>query len=164
MKRSMTVIGELFLCSIIVFILYLLIVPWEQDDLVKQTDARKTVQPNTEGVASRADGSSEPPESVAALFGWKKREKPPEEVREKTAEAAENKVEQKPEQINWLTPIGFALDSGSVRYHFFKDDRTKRVMKLAVGVPVDGWKIVEVSGNEYILDFNGKLYSVKGNP
>jgi hypothetical protein len=103
-----------------------------------------------------------PPERIASLFGWVKREKTQGKVRETVPEIAETKKEAEP--ITWLKPVGFALDSGSVRYQFFKDERTKRVFKLAAGISDNGWKMIEATGGEFILEFEGKLYSVKRNP
>ena len=168
MKRSIIVIGEFLLTLFILYELYLLIIPLRGKDLVSQQDKGRAEKVDAVEQEITGTPQSIPPERVAYLFGWRKKEnvkaKEQAHAQETAPEAAETKAAEKPELINWLKPVGFALDSGSVRYHFFKDERTKRVMKLSVGVPDNGWKMIEANDNEFVLEFEGKLYSVKRNP
>ena len=168
MKRSIIVIGELFLIAVVLYAAYLLVIPWRERQIETRQEKNKVEESDAVTQEMMSTAQRVPPERVASLFGWRKREqvqkKTPEKVQEAVPEAIEPKKEVGPEPITWMKPVGFALDSGSVRYQFFKDERTKRVLKLAVGVSDGGWKMIEATGSEFILEFEGKLYSVKRNP
>jgi hypothetical protein len=164
MKRSTVVIGELLLISIILFESYLLIIPWSEKDLVTEQDKGRVEKVAAVEQEEKGTRQSVTPEIVASLFGWRKREKVQVKNQEIDTKPAEANIAAMPQPISWLKPVGFASDSGDVKYHFFKDERTKRVLKLSVGIPDSGWKMIEANDNEYVFEFEGKLYSVKINP
>jgi hypothetical protein len=164
MKRLIIVTGELLLISLILYESYLLMIPWSEKDLAMDQDEGRVEKLNTVEQEKKDTRRSVPPDVVASLFGWKKREKVQVKNQETVPKPVEANNAAKPEPINWLKPVGFASDSGSVKYHFFKDERTKRVLKLSVGIPDSGWKMIEANNNEFVFEFEGKLYSVKKNP
>jgi hypothetical protein len=163
MKRSIVATGELSLVAIIICASYLLIAPWREKPLETRREKSRAEELNAAALEEKNTARDASPERVAHLFGWKMRESVREKVQETVSNAAETKKVREPEPLTWLKPVGFALDSGSVRYQFFKDERSKRVFKLAAGISDNGWKMIEATGSEFILEFEGKLYSVKRN-
>ena len=75
MKRSIIVTGELLLISIIIYESYLLIIPWSEKNLVTEQDKGRVEKMNAVGQEKKGTRQSVPPEIVASLFGWRKREK-----------------------------------------------------------------------------------------
>jgi hypothetical protein len=159
MKRSIIAIGELSLIAIIFYASYLLIAPWREKPIETRQEKSGVEVLNTAALDEKTTARGAPPERVAFIFGWKGRDK----ARQTVSEAAETKKVGEPEPLAWLKPVGFALDSGNIRYQFFKDERTKRVFKLAAGISDDGWKMIEATGSGFILEFEGRQYSVKRN-
>jgi hypothetical protein len=163
MKRSILAAGELSLVAIIFYTSYLLVVPWREKPLETRREKNRAEESNATALEEKDTARDASPERVAHLFGWKMRETVREKVQETVSNAVETKTVREPEPLTWLKPVGSALDSGNIRYQFFKDERTKRVLKLAVGTSDNGWKMIETTGSEFVLEFGGKLYSVKRN-
>jgi hypothetical protein len=148
---------ELFIISIILFLSCLAVIPWKPKELAigqHESGGEYPVKKETE-IEHALHVMT--PEGIATLFGWKKREK----SLQKTIPVAEAKISEKPESISWLKPVGFVEVSGNMKFHFFKDERAKRVLKVAEGVPNNGWTIIDVRKNEFILEHEGKSYSVQ---
>jgi hypothetical protein len=98
-----------------------------------------------------------PPDNVAQLFGWKKREPAAEPA---VMPAVEEKVEEKIIVAPWLKPLGYVIGQDGKKYYFFKDEKSNIVLQLSDDNSDNGWRLLEAKKEEFILEHEGEKYVV----
>ena len=151
---------EIVFAFCILVLLFTWVMPWKNREIDLQ---EATPREEKAGVLPQPRGERERsvmPESVAVLFGWKKREPvaPPVETPE-----VEEKAEQQIIQASWLKPIGYAIREDSKKYYFFKDVKSNIVLQLSDDTSDNGWILLEANEEEFLLEYEGKKYSVPYN-
>jgi len=153
---SKVIHGIIILC--ILALLYFWIVPWKKKEINFQgvLDQKNT----TNVIRETADlvSPSVSPERVALLFGWKR--KPAARPVTEILVEEEPPIEEKVVLATWLRPLGYAIGSDGKKYFFFKDEKSNKVLQLTDDNVDSGWKILDVSDAEFLLEYEGKKYSV----
>jgi len=101
--------------------------------------------------ASRMGGSSRAsPPDVAGLFAFARPVSTP-----VTPQPAAP-----PERVAWLHYIAFVVGPSGQTTYFFKNDQTGRVLMLALQEPRDGWALLEMQGDTWMLENGEHRYMV----
>jgi hypothetical protein len=147
-------IADIILILSIPVLVYLLLVPGAK----KEVGFREAVQPAVKTVPdAKGDtgvGQAVSPDNVALLFGWKKKPVKTPENRE------DHPAVEKPIPAPWVKPLGYAVSPEGKKYYFLKDERSNQVLQLGGDSTDGGWKLLEVTDGQYLLEFEGKKYIV----
>ena len=152
MKNIINWIIEIPLLLIAVVLAFLFIVPWESKQMTLASE--KGVQDQIEKPALNIDSPKEiaSAQEIAYLFGWRKR------IME-----SKRQVETPPDIARWLKPMGFVVGKGEIREYMFKDSRSGKVISVALYGRSRGWRLLEISAERFLFEYEGKKYSILRN-
>lgn len=114
--------------------------------------AEASAAPAPVEAAGSFEAAATPPQ-VAALFGWK----PP-----AAASAGGPGPAPAPARPQWLSQLGYVVESDGPPSYAFKDARSGAVFSLRPGQENRGWRLLEVRGNTFLLESAGQRYVVEG--
>lgn len=159
MKQSMKWLADLFLLLIIAVMAGLLLLPRAKERLSFNYQPVPNYSMENQASEQKKQEQLAGPREIAALFGW--REKTGAGTIEKTAEVVA--VKDDPIEATGLKPMGFVSGQDGSRNYLFKESNTGKVLSLALGVESKGWKLLEVTPEGFLLEFQGKEYIIKQN-
>lgn len=159
MKQSMKWLADLFLLLIIAVLAALLLLPRAKERLSFNYQPVPNYSMENQAREQKTQEQLAGPREIAARFGW--REKTGEGTIEKTAEVVA--VKDDPIEATGLKPMGFVSGQDGARSYLFKESNTEKVLTLALGVESKGWKLLEVTPEGFLLEFQGKEYIIKQN-
>lgn len=93
-------------------------------------------------------------ETVASIFGWKK---------EYQSVVPKKGIQVKLEMAEWIKPLGFVKGSDDRKYYFMKDTRGNNIMVIAEGNTDNGWKLIKIENDHFVLEYEGMKYIVMMN-
>jgi hypothetical protein len=70
-------------------------------------------------------------------------------------------VDTGPQIANWLTYIGLIATPEGEKKYYFKDRRSSRIIRLALGETAGGWTLADISARNFTLNNEGKTYVVE---
>ncbi|HEB11955.1 MAG TPA: hypothetical protein ENI06_12175 [Spirochaetales bacterium] len=152
MKNIIKWIIEIPLLLIAIVLAFLFIVPWESRQIT--IAAEKGVQDQVEKPVLNIDSPKEIAyaEEIAYLFGWRRRI-----IKSKPL------IETPPDIARWLKPMGFVVGKGNIKEYMFKDSRSGKVISVALYGRSRGWKLLEISAERFLFEYEGKKYSIIRN-
>jgi len=149
MKNILKWIIEIPLLFIVIVSAILFIVPWQSKHitLASERGVEKQVESRVSNTAIQKKIASA--EEIAYLFGWRKR-------------IIESKpvIEATPVEAQWLTPMGYVVGKGNMKEYMFKDSRSGKVISVALHGRSRGWKLLEISAERFLFEYEGKRYSI----
>jgi hypothetical protein len=152
MKNIIKWIIEIPLLLLAIVLAIFIIVPWERKQITLASERGSQEKP--ENPVINIDLSKEPAsaEEIAYLFGWRKR-------------IIESKpsIVVAPDEARWLKPMGFVVGKGDIREYMFKDSRSGKVISVALNVRSRGWKLLEISAERFLFEYEGKKYIIIRN-
>ncbi len=158
MKQSIKGLADLFLLLIIAVLAALLLLPRAKERLSFNYQPVPNYSMKNQDQEQKTQEQLAKPREIAVLFGW--REKTGQGTIEKTVEVvADDPIE----EATWLKPMGFVSGQDGARNYLFKESKTGKVLTLASGVESKGWKLLEVTPEGFLLEFQGKEYIIKQN-
>ena len=154
MKRLSRWVPELALGALALALAVLLVVPWRERRGPAETGEDAPVSPALAAQPASTGGKTVPPRQLAALFGWREA---------KPAPAARTAV-LPAEEAAWIQAVGYVVEQNGAHRYIFKDTRAGGVFSLKTGDANQGWKLVEVRENDFLLELRGKPYIIKRKP
>jgi len=152
MRNIIKWIIEIPLLIITIVLAFLYVVPWErkQISLASEKDVQDQVENQVLNINFPKEIASA--DEIAYLFGWRKR-------------IIESKpvIETPPDIAHWLKPMGFVVGNGDIRKYMFKDSRSGKVISVALHSRSRGWKLLEISAEKFLFEYEGKKYSIIRN-
>ena len=142
-----------FLIAAIVIVAVFVFIPWPMPPIYEPVAT--PVQEHTEELVGETEQPtlSVPPEKIASMFGWKQREP-------RGAEPAAS--ETVPAEAAWITFVGYVLKDDGIRYYVFKDGRSETVHTLSVGVKSNGWTLIAVTEEGFLIEIQDTRYIIAG--
>ncbi len=148
---------EIVFVLCILVLLFIWVMPWKNREIDLQEAVHREESADVLLQARDERKPPVPPDNVAQLFGWKKRE--PVTIPADTPAVVE-KVEEKIIPASWLKPLGYAIGQDSKKYYFFKDEKSNIVLQLSDDNSDNGWRLLEAKNEEFLLEHEGKKYIV----
>jgi hypothetical protein len=154
MRQSVNKIFVVLLGIVVLALTAVLTAPWEErvpsfsvksklsqtDTLMRQMDINENQYQSSE--------------TVASIFGWKK---------EKQSAINKKNIPVQLEKANWIKPLGFVRGSDDRKFYFLKDIRENNILVIEEGCIYNGWKLIEIENDHFVLEYEGKKYIVMKN-
>jgi hypothetical protein len=155
MKRSIKIVGTVFLFLALFFLCSLFFKPFKECSFTLDRDCETLNEP------ARAISADDPrietayircPEEVASMFATDLNKK-----------AASDEKEAAPESvvIDWIEPCGYYIGTEGRSCWFLKNNRTKSIMLFYEGGSYRGWRLVSKTEGGFLLEHEGKSYIVR---
>jgi hypothetical protein len=155
MRLSIQKASEASLALFALLLIAALIVPWRQSNPTEApAKTASELSPNPAGTAAEPIRAT--PDTLFNLFAGKAAATPSAAVPKPAAVTATKK----PVDAPWLRYIGNISGAEGKSYYFFKDTRSGRSVTLSAGETINGWSLVEIADNKFILKNNEDLYTV----
>lgn len=149
MKNMLKWIIEIPLLLIVIVLAFIFIIPWQRKHITLASVI--VVEEQAESGVSNKNIQKEiaSAEEIAYLFGWRQR-------------IIESKpvIEVPPAEALWLKPMGFVVGKGNTREYMFKDSRSGKVISVALHSRSRGWKLLEISSERFLFEYEGQKYSI----
>lgn len=94
------------------------------------------------------------PREIATLFGWKEKKK-------NTAQEVKPENQYKVKSTSWIKYLGHIVTSNGEKYYFFKNNADNELFRLRLESTTDGWKLLTISDEGFILEYKEEKYLVK---
>lgn len=159
MKQSMKWLADLILLLVITVLAGFMLFPRSRKTVSFNYQPIPNNEIESQAQEQKAQKRLAKPREIAAFFGWGEKKT---DVIEETAHVSVEK-EPLPAEATWLKPIGFIGEEKGSRSYLFKDSNTGKILSLALGVESKGWKLLEVTSEQFLLEFDGKKYIIKQN-
>ena len=149
MKNIIKWLIEIPLLLIVTVLAFIFIVPWESKQISLASVVVVEDQAESRVTNTNIQQNYASAEEIAYLFGWRKR-------------IIESKpvIEAPPAEAQWLKPMGFVVGKENAREYMFKDSRSGKVISVALHGRSRGWKLLEISAERFLLEYEDKKYSI----
>ncbi len=156
MKSLKNNIVDIVFLSLAGILLLFFIIPWpfprievksSREPFVKKIDFTKTQEQNSEKSVA----------GCAFLFGVRI----PKAGGNGTPALKAAPTDIGPQPASWITYIGLISTPEGEKKYYFKDTRSSRIIKLALGETAGGWTLAGISAADFTLNNEGKTYVVK---
>jgi hypothetical protein len=92
------------------------------------------------------------PESIAELFGWRKKVR-----KEAEPASSESGLEEVPiETVLYMKFVGYAVDTRGEKTYFIKNCNTGLLVPLRMNMTSGGWKLIEISDEGITADWEDR--------
>ena len=155
MRSSPMKVINLSLFIVVVLLAMLLLFPFRNGSVdTPETDANEIEVMEEDFYARNTipESVGASPEKVAELFGYKK---------DGEIGHTDNEVAETAQVIGWIEPVGFYVGTDGRHCWFLKNNRTNEILLLSEGEAEKGWRLVRVTEEEFLLEYEGTFYTVR---
>ncbi len=164
MKRLLTRAIEIFLVIIIIGVSMIFIVNWNHEErsmeIKTETPKHKIEENKNEEKVTQSASTEE----IASLFGWKKKvpvKKEEEVIEDIPVIEVEEQIEIK--SIKTIKHLGHIVTSNGEEFYFFKNIETDELFRLSIDYPGNGWNLVDIVEEGFILGHEDEKYFIEKN-